>query len=205
MYRYSFIIYGVFDGDVCLMVGSTSQLLHKRAKGYQQYSWYSPIHHKHRILWSGEIAVCDKEQALFIRAAKEASWISKMKTWWPEGKNQANPIKQAMGTPFTFFERDEIRKKRARLGRARWRKENPELAFAASSRAGKKGGSIGGRKGGKRVRELYPGMAERNGRKQGLINVESGLLKTIAAKGRHSRWHKIKKNAFCIFCQKEAA
>lgn len=202
MIDYHFIIYGVFEGEKCLMVGSTNQSLKVRRYGYRAYKWFDPAKHEHRILWEGTMQFHDKEQAHYIRAAKETMWIARMDTWWSNGKNQASPLKQVMGGPYAYEDRAAATRVASRAGRARWRKANPEQAFLNSSKAGKLGGPKGGRLGGKRVRELYPNMAEENGHRQGLINAENGHLRLVGDKGRHTRWHvaRGKVDPTCVSC-----
>ena len=202
MFDYYFIIYGVFNGNRCLMVGSTNNL-HRRILGYKKYKWFSCKKHVHKILWEGTITVCDKEQAHFIRAAKEIMWIIKMKTWWSQGgKNQASPIAQVLGGPYAFEDRSQIMCAKGNAATSLWTKTHPKESFERGRKGGLMGGKKGGQLGGKRVRELYPGMAEENGRKQGLINAQTGWMREVAVYGRHIRYHK-KKNVKlenCYFC-----
>jgi len=201
---YKFIVYGVFDDKQCLMVGSTTNLSQRR-RDYKVYSWFNKDNHVHKILWSGEIEVSSKFEAHVIRATKEAAWIGRMKTWYPEGKNQANPIKQVLGGSYRFEDWGEISHRKAAIGRAKWRRENPKTSFENCRKGGKAGGAKGGKLGGKRVRDLYPGMAEANGYRQGLINSRNGHLDKMKGLGMHIRWH-IKRsfvNRNCVFCRGE--
>jgi NUMOD3 motif len=147
------IIYGVFDcwdDDRCAMVGSTVKALSVRAKGYKRYKWFQADRFQHRLLWEGEVE--EDEFLPFLRAAKEACWIGRMRTWWDQyGYNQCNPVKAILGNIELLGETA----KSAGRASALWRKQNPERAFKIYSDGGKLGG---------RTNASKPGFFSRMGR-----------------------------------------
>jgi hypothetical protein len=197
------IIYGVFDtwarGKPCVMVGSTTYKLYARAQGYKNYKWYESDRHEHRALWEGDV---EEDSLTFVRAAKEAAWIGRMKTWYDQGgKNQMNPVIHALGNP-NFF--TEI----SRIGLRRVRELYPNLA----RENGFKYGHLGGRK----RFELHGSPATFEGRSKGGKSGAGGRAAagTTVANGyperkncglaaMHVRWHEKRgiKNPNCKFCQ----
>lgn len=197
--------YGVFENDRCIIVGSTEKSLEHRAKQYSRFKWFDNSKHVHKILWQGFIIADDLDQLRFIRAVKETLMISHMDTWYDlGGKNQTNPIVQAMGMPFGY---SDIGKRYGHLGGqvksvAKYKhlmemrtKEFLQRANAALPQTARvKGGQTQGKI------NAETGHMSRIGREQGLKNKENGHL----AKILHIRWHINRNiiNSECVLCQK---
>jgi hypothetical protein len=199
------IIYGVFDGAKCLMVGSTSKSLETRAKQYKKYKWFKD-EYGHKTLWEGDLD-CEIDHLRFWRAVKEALFISKMNTWYDQGgRNKSNPIIQMMGMSLSY---EQVGKAFGHLGgkvggvtAARVQMERKIAIFApgaarrgalAQSREAKvRGGSTQG------LKNAQSGYMAKLGHEQGLRNVETGHV----ARAAHQRWHVNRgiKKIGCKFC-----
>ena len=197
------IIYGVFQNDRCVMVGSTQNSLKHRARQYRRFKWFNPERHKHIILWSGILEAEDSEQLRFWRAVKEAAMIGFMRTWYSQGgRNQTNPVVQAVGMPFGYC---DVGKTYGRFGglvggrktvesgtlhkltKEECRKGNAALSYEMRA------------KGGIRCHEMHPALAAEHGRIYGRRNAENGTL----ARASHTRWHINRGviNRECLLCQ----
>jgi len=192
--------YEVFvDGKPVGLVGSTIRsLVERRSNGYtKRFGRGVELRLIREVLRHKSE---DDESYNFHLKAAEALDIARKKTYREDGGlNKISPLIQAIGHPAI------LEMERGRMGgRAsiQWAKANPEQAFLNSSKAGKLGGRKGGLLGGKRVRELYPNMAEENGHRQGLINAENGHLSLVGDNGRHTRWHvaRGKVDPTCVSC-----
>jgi hypothetical protein len=203
--RTHLIIYGVFENEHCFMVGSTQNPIEHRAYQYRRFKWFDPSKHRHRVLWEGDVISEDAEQLRFLRAVKEARMIGQMKTWYNQGgRNQTNPIAQAMGMPFGYC---EVGKRYGHLGGKIGGKTRGPQAVASGQLASicKAGNAALPREA--RVRGGFTTAKIRKesgadvawGKEQGQRNVENGVV----FKAAHTRWHvkrEIKKLG-CTLCQ----
>lgn len=200
------ILYGVFEGERCIMVGSTERTLQKRIQNYSRFKWFDRNKHEHRVLWEGNLEAENPEHFRFLRAGKETLLISRMKTWYNQGgHNQSNPLLQALGMPYSYGMAGhlyghlggkiggKVTFERGHLNKLHTKEICSKGGYAQPREVKVQNGLLQGR------RNAENGHMAAVGRKRGLENKNSGHLFRIS----HLRWHERRgiKKPECALCQ----